>query len=48
MKQFKIMASAALLLLTACGKKDKAFDATGTFEATEVTISAKAPGPIVV
>ena len=46
MKQFKIMASAALLLLTACGKKDKAFDATGTFEATEVTISAKATGEL--
>lgn len=36
----------ALLLVTACGKKEKAFDATGTFEATEVTVSAKSTGEL--
>jgi len=47
MKQIFMMASvAALVLLAACGKKEKAFDATGTFEATEVTISAKATGEL--
>ena len=40
------MASVALLVMTACSKKEKAFDATGTFEATEVTISAKATGEL--
>ena len=46
MKKLTIMASAALLMMTACSKKEKAFDATGTFEATEVTISAKATGEL--
>ena len=32
MKKMMIMASVALLVMTACGKKEKAFDATGTFE----------------
>lgn len=45
MKKMLLIASAALLL-AACGKKDKAFDATGTFEATEVTVSAKATGEL--
>ena len=45
MKKILIMASVALLI-TACGKKEKAFDATGTFEATEVTVSAKATGEL--
>lgn len=45
MKKILIMASVALLI-TACGKKEKAFDATGTFEATEVTVSAKAMGEL--
>ena len=40
------MASVALLMMTACSKKEKAYDATGTFEATEVTISAKATGEL--
>jgi HlyD family secretion protein len=39
---------AALLLLTSCGDKVNHFDATGTFEATEVTVSAKASGELVV
>ncbi len=46
MKKILIMASVALMVMTACGKKDKAFDATGTFEATEVTVSAKATGEL--
>ncbi len=37
--------SLALLALGACGEKND-FDATGTFEATEVTISAEATGRI--
>jgi HlyD family secretion protein len=35
-----------LLMLTSCGKKEKEFDATGTFEATEVTVSAKSTGEL--
>ena len=45
MKKILILASVALMV-TACGKKEKAFDATGTFEATEVTVSAKATGEL--
>lgn len=33
-------------VLAACGNKEKEYDATGTFEATEVTISAKATGEL--
>lgn len=33
-------------VLAACGNKEKEFDATGTFEATEVTVSAKATGEL--
>ncbi len=39
------MASAALLL-TACGNSEKEYDATGTFEATETTISAEQNGTL--
>ena len=35
-----------LLVLASCGKKEKEFDATGTFEATEVTVSAKSTGEL--
>ena len=45
MKKLMIIASMALMM-AACGKKEKAYDATGTFEATEVTISAKATGEL--
>ncbi|MBO4813502.1 MAG: HlyD family efflux transporter periplasmic adaptor subunit [Muribaculaceae bacterium] len=45
MKQIVIMAS-VMLLMASCSKKEKEFDATGTFEATEVTISAKATGEL--
>ena len=34
------------MLLIACGNKEKEYDATGTFEATEVTVSAKATGEL--
>ena len=36
----------AVLLLVACGDKDNTFDATGTFEATEVTVSAEQTGKL--
>ena len=39
------MASAALLL-TACGNSEKEYDATGTFEATETTVSAEQNGTL--
>lgn len=45
MKKILLLACAALLM-TACGKKEKAYDATGTFEATEVTVSAKSTGEL--
>lgn len=45
MKRITIMAS-VLLLLVACGNKEKEYDATGTFEATEVTVSAKSTGEL--
>ena len=35
-----------LPFLAACGNNDKAFDATGTFEATEVTVSAEQSGSL--
>lgn len=34
----------ALLLLISCGNSEKAYDATGTFEATETTVSAEQNG----
>lgn len=46
MKRLTVIAT-VLLVLASCGKKDKEFDATGTFEATEVTVSAKASGELV-
>lgn len=33
-------------VLAACGNKEKEYDATGTFEATEVTVSAKVTGEL--
>ena len=45
MKKFITMAIAALLL-TACGNSEKEYDATGTFEATETTISAEQNGTL--
>ena len=45
MKKLITMASAALLL-AACGNSEKEYDATGTFEATETTISAEQNGTL--
>ena len=45
MKKIFVWASVALMM-TACGNKEKEYDATGTFEATEVTISAKSTGEL--
>ena len=45
MKRITIMAG-VLLLLVACGNKEKEYDATGTFEATKVTVSAKSTGEL--
>ena len=45
MKKIMIIASSALLL-TACGQSEKEFDATGTFEATETTVSAEQNGTL--
>ena len=36
----------AVMLLTACGNEKKEYDATGTFEATEVTVSAEQNGKL--
>ena len=44
----KILAMAGIvLLLNACGNKEKEYDATGVFEATETTIYAEQPGILV-
>jgi HlyD family secretion protein len=45
MKKIFLVASVTLLMV-ACGKKEKEYDATGTFEATEVTVSAKSTGEL--
>lgn len=43
----KIFALASLaLMVAACGNKEKEYDATGIFEASEVTISAKSTGEL--
>ena len=36
------MVGVALIMLAACGKGIPSYDATGTFEATEVIVSAEA------
>ena len=45
MKKLITMAIAALML-TACGNNEKEYDSTGTFEATETTISAEQNGTL--
>jgi HlyD family secretion protein len=45
MKKTLFIIGAALLFI-ACGNKEKEYDATGTFEATEVTVSAKSSGEL--
>ena len=46
MKTYRILIFSTLFLLTACGDKDKEYDASGIFETTEVIVSAKASGEI--
>lgn len=41
-----IMLASAVLMLGACGEKEKTYDATGTFEATEITLSAEQNGQL--
>ncbi len=45
MKKILVLAS-AMLIMSACGNKEKEFDATGTFEATETTVSAEQTGTV--
>ncbi len=45
MKKTLLIASLAIIV-AACSKKEKEYDATGTFEATEVTISTEANGQL--
>ena len=45
MKQIFLLAGIAFIMLS-CGNNEKEYDATGTFEATEVTVSAKASGEL--
>ncbi len=47
MNKITIITAGIALLLGSCGNSEKAYDATGTFEATEVTVSAKATGELV-
>ena len=44
MKAIRFMFAMELLLLAACGNKEKEWDATGTFEATETTVYAEQSG----
>lgn len=44
MKAMRWMMAGAALVLAACGKGEREFDATGTFEATETTVSAEQSG----
>ncbi|MBQ7420486.1 MAG: HlyD family efflux transporter periplasmic adaptor subunit [Prevotella sp.] len=45
MKKFMTIAS-AILILASCGNNEKEYDATGTFEATETTVSAEQSGTL--
>lgn len=44
MKKYIFTISTSLFLFVGCGQKDTAYDASGTFEATEVTVSAEQNG----
>jgi HlyD family secretion protein len=44
--QLGMALSLCLLVLSSCGSKDKDYDATGTFEATEVVVSAEQNGKL--
>ena len=38
--------TALVFVITSCGDNQKEYDATGTFEATEVTVAAKSSGEL--
>lgn len=44
MKKYIFTISTSLFLFVGCGQKDTVYDASGTFEATEVTVSAEQNG----
>ena len=46
MRQITTIAVIMTLMMSACRSGEKDYDATGTFEATEVTVSAKAAGEL--
>ncbi|MBQ8065900.1 MAG: HlyD family efflux transporter periplasmic adaptor subunit [Prevotella sp.] len=46
MKTVKTIMAAMLVVLASCGNNEKEYDATGTFEATEVTVSAEQSGAL--
>ncbi|MBR1803929.1 MAG: HlyD family efflux transporter periplasmic adaptor subunit [Muribaculaceae bacterium] len=46
MKKITLLASMVLVLM-ACNNKENEYDATGTFEVTEVTVSAKTAGELI-
>ena len=46
MKAIGWIMAAGLVVLSSCGKKEKAYDATGTFETTEVTVAAEQSGAL--
>ena len=47
MKRLYLTAATLASLVMACGEKEKEYDATGTFETIEVTVSAKSSGELV-
>ncbi|MDO4159240.1 MAG: HlyD family efflux transporter periplasmic adaptor subunit [Prevotellaceae bacterium] len=46
MKKTTLIALSAVIIASACTSKDKEYDATGTFEATEVIVSAEQNGKL--
>lgn len=44
MRKSNIFLAALTIMMVSCGKNEKEFDATGIFEATEVTVSAEGTG----
>ena len=48
MKATKIIWAVGLVVLAGCGNNEKEYDATGTFEATEVTVAAEQSGALMI
>ena len=46
MKATRLMLAGVALVMAACGESEKDFDATGTFEATEITVFAEQSGAL--